>query len=221
MSTVIQGKVSLPLPATASCATVITTCTKQSGILKQCPAYTTTSVVETAVANMDTAVAALSGTDTQLTQAKALVSTLEGKRASQLVTVRLTHDTVESTVNTVCNNDPVAAKAWTGGTKQRATPIPVGTSMLPPEGAAVRSVKAHAGMVEASCTKEQTVVGYAFQIGTDPAHPEAWPAPIITQGHTHKFPNLPIGQIAYVRVAVIRRGSIQSPWSPILQITVR
>jgi hypothetical protein len=221
MSTLIEGKVSLPLPATASCGTVITTCTKQSGILKQCAAYSTTPAVETAVTAMDAAVAVLQGTDTQLTQARALVSTLEGKRATQMVTVRLTHDTVESTLNTACNNDPVAAKAWTGATKQRTPPLPVGASTLPPEGAAVRIVKAHPGMVEASCAKEQSVVGYAFQIGTDPAHPEAWPPQIMTQGHTHKFPNLPIGQIAYVRVAVIRRGSIQSPWSPILQISVR
>ena len=85
----------------------------------------------------------------------------------------------------------------------------------------MRNVKAHAGMVQASCSKELSVVGYAFQIGTDPAHPELWAAQIISQGHTHKFPNLPIGTNVYVRVAVIRRGSIQSPWSPILQIAVR
>jgi hypothetical protein len=221
MSSIIEGKVSLPLPATASCVTAITTCTKQSGILKQCAAYSTTPVVQTAVTAMDAAVAVLQGTETQLNQARALVSTLEAKRASQMVTVRLTHDTVESTLNTVCNNDPVAAKAWTGDTKQRATPLAVGAVTLPPENAAVRVVKAHPGMVEASCAKEQSVVGYAFQIGTDPAHPELWPAQIMTQGHTHKFPNLPIGQLAYVRIAVIRRGSIQSPWSPILQIAVR
>jgi hypothetical protein len=221
MSTVTEGKVSLPLPANASCITIITTCTKQSGILKQCPAYSTTPVAQTVVIAMDTAVAVLSGTDTQLDQAKALVSTLEGKRTTQMVTVRLTHATVESTLNTVCNNDPVAAKAWTGATKQRAASLPVGASMLPPETAAVRLVKAHPGMVEASCAEEPSVVGYAFQIGTDPAHPETWPPQILSKGRTHKFPNLPIGQTVYVRIAVIRRGSIQSPWSPILQIMVR
>ncbi len=221
MSTITEGKVSLPLPASATCSTVITTCTKQSGVIKQCSAYSTTPAAQTVVIAMDAAVAVLQGTDTQLTQAKALVATLEGKRESEMVTVRLTHDTVESTLNTLCNNDPVAAKAWTGETKQRATPLPVGASTLPPDDAAVRVVKAHPGMVEASCAKEQTVVAYAFQIGMDPAHPELWPAPIITQGHTHKFANLPITQSVYVRVAVIRRGSIQSPWSPILQIVVR
>jgi hypothetical protein len=221
MSTVTEGKVSLPLPANASCGTVISTCTKQSGILKQCAAYTTTAVVQTVVTAMDAAVAVLQGTETQLGQARALVATLEGKRTTQMVTVRLTHDTVESTLNTVCNNDPAAATAWTGATKQRATPLAVGASTLPPEKPAVRNVKAHAGMVEASCAEEPSLVGYAFQLGTDPAHPETWPPQLISQGRTHKFPNLPIGQTVYVRIAVIRRGSIQSPWSPILQIMVR
>jgi hypothetical protein len=173
------------------------------------------------VTDLDSAVSDLQGTDTQLTQARALVATLEGKRETQIVTVRLKHDTVESTLNTVCNNDPVAAKAWTGSTKQRTAPLAVGASTLPPEGAAVRNVKAHPGMVEASCAKEQSIVGYAFQVGTDPAHPEAWPAQVFSKGPKHKFGNLPIGQTVYVRVAVIRRGSIQSPWSPILQIAVR
>ena len=36
-----------------------------------------------------------------------------------------------------------------------------------------------------------------------------------------RLSNLPIGQIVQVRIAVIRRGSIQSPWSPILEIQVR
>lgn len=53
-----------------------------------------------------------------------------------------------------------------------------------------------------------------FQIGTDQAHPESWPAQVVTQGRTHKFANLPIGQSVCVRVAVIRRG-------PILPIQVR
>jgi len=221
MSTVIEGKVSLPLPANASCAAIITTCINQSGIIKKCPAYGTTQVVQTVVTDMDTAVTALQTTETELTQAKALVATLEGTKQAQMVTVHLKHDSVESTLNTVCNNDPVAAKAWTGANKQRTMPLPVGASTLPPENAAVRIVKAHPGMVEASCDKELSLVGYAFQMGTDPAHPELWPAQVISHGRTHKFANLPIGQTVYVRVAVIRRGSIQSPWSPVLQITVR
>jgi hypothetical protein len=58
-------------------------------------------------------------------------------------------------------------------------------------------------------------------MGTDQAHPETWPPQVVTRGHTYKVGNLPIGQVVYLRIAVIRRGSIQSPWSPILSIQVR
>jgi hypothetical protein len=118
------------------------------------------------------------------------------------------------------NGDQVAAKAWVGETKDRAKPLPIGTTNAPPEKAAVRNVKKHTSMVEASCAAEKSVVGYAFQMGTDPAHPESWPPQAVTKGHTYKVGNLPIGQIVYFRIAVIRRGSIQGQWSPILQIQV-
>jgi hypothetical protein len=221
MPTLEAAKVSLPLSANATCSTVITTCTDQSGIIKKCPAYATTTAVQTAVTDMDTAVALLQGTDSQLTQARALVATLEGTRATQLVTVFLKHDSVVSALNTAADGDPAAAQAWVGKTKQRAKPLPVGTSNGPPETAAVRTVKAHPGMVEASCAPEQSVVGYAFQMGTDATHPELWAGQVVTRGHTYKVGNLPIAQTVYFRIAVIRRGSIQGPWSQILQIQVR
>src|SRR5258708_7224251 len=100
MPAIPEGKVSLPLPANASCATIINTCTDQSAIIKKCPAYSSTPAVQTVVTDMDTAVGVLQVTDGQLTTAKALVATLEGKRSAQIVTVRLKHDTVESTLNT-------------------------------------------------------------------------------------------------------------------------
>jgi hypothetical protein len=221
MKPVSKSKVSMPLAAGASCSTVISTCTKQSGIIKKCSAYSTTPTVEAAVVDMDAAVAVLVDTDTKLTQARALVSTLEGQREVQLVTVHLKHAGVESAINTVCDGDPAAVQAWLGEAKQRTKPLPVGTSTAVPEKAALRNVKKHAGMVEASCAEEKSVVGYAFQMGTDPAHPEIWPAQIVTHGHTYKWANLPIGQTVYARIAVIRRGSIQGQWSPMLQIQVR
>ncbi len=221
MRSIPGSKVSLPLPFDATCTLMLTTCTDQSGILKQCAAYGVTPAVQTAVTDMDGATNDLRATASQLNEARALVATLEGTRDAQMATLRLKHDSVESAVNVASDNDPVAAKAWTGQTKTKAKPLPVGASTLPPERPALRNVKSHPGMVEASCAPEQSVVGYAFQMGTDPAHPELWPAPVMTRGHTFKVGNLPIGQVVYVRVAVIRRGSIQSPWSPNLEIQVR
>jgi hypothetical protein len=221
-ATIVRAKkVLLPLAANASCSTTVTTCTKQSGVIKKCPAYATTPTVEAAVTDMDTAVAALSDIDTQLTQAEALVATLRGKRSTQITIVHLKHDAVETAINTASNGDPATCQAWVGETKTRTKPLPVGVSMAPPQSPGVRNVQRHPGMVLASCQEEPSVVGYAFQMGTDQAHPETWPAAIKTRGHTYKVGNLPIGQMVYFRIAIIRRGSIQGQWSPVLQIQVR
>ena len=221
MSTVEAAKVALPLPSGIPCATVITLCTDQSAIIKKCTAYGSASAVQATVADLDAAVATLQGIDADLTQAKALVATLDGKREVQIGVVRLKHDSVESALNTASNGDPVAAKAWVGQTKTRAKPLPVGASTAAPEKPAVRNVKRHPGMVEASCAEEPSVVGYAYQWGTDPTHPENWAAQVVARGHTFKVANLPIGQTLYFRMAVIRRGSIQGQWSPLVQIQVR
>jgi hypothetical protein len=215
------AQVSLPLSARATCASILTTCTNQSAVIKKCAAYSSTPAVQTAVTDMDATITILQGTESQIVQAKALVATLESTRETQLVTLFLKHDSVVSALNTAANGDPAAAKAWVGATKERAKPVPIGSTNSPPEDAAIRTVKRHAGMIEASCAEEPSVVGYAYQMGTDPAHPELWAAQVVSRGHTYKWANLPIGQVTYVRIAVVRRGSIQGQWSPILQIQVR
>jgi hypothetical protein len=214
-------KVALPLAASATAQTVVNVCTSQSAVIKQCPAYPNTPAVEAAVADMDTAVAALSGTVTKIDQTHALLATLVTTRGTQLGTVYLKHEGVETALNTASNGDPVAAQAWTGKTKTRAAPAPVSATTTPPENAALEVIKSSPGSVKASCTPEDGAVGYLFQQGGDPLHPETWAPGSVTRGHTFKVHNQPIGQIVYFRIAIVRRGSIQSQWSPIVQIVVR
>jgi hypothetical protein len=216
-----SGKVDLPLAASASAKTAITLCTTQSGVIKQCPAYAATLPVETAVADMDTAVAALQGTVSKMDLLYAQLATLGTTRATQLAAVHLKHDAVEAALNTASNCDPAAALAWVGKTKSRALPAPVSTATNPPENPAIAVVKSSHGSVKASCTPEVGAVCYLFQQGSDPAHPETWPAPTISSGHTFKVHNQPLGQIVYLRIAIVRRGSVQSLWSPVLQIVAR
>jgi hypothetical protein len=215
-------KVDLPLPASATAKTVVATCTSQSSVIKQCPLYASTPAVQAAVADMDTAVAALQGTVTKEDQLRAERGTLEGTRITQVASVRLKHDALQAALNTASNNDPQTAQAWVGKVKSRSKRVTAASTITtPPEGTALRSIKRTPGAVEASCTAEAGAVCYLFQQGTDPQHPETWPAPVMVNGRTHKFENLPIGQVLCVRIAIVRRGSVQSQWSPILQITVR
>ncbi len=214
-------KVELPLAAAAGPKTIVNTCTAQSGVIKQCPAYAATLPVETAVADMDTAVAALQGTVSKMDLLHAQLAALVTTRTTQLAAVHLKHDAVETALNTASNGDPAAAQAWVGKTKSRALPAPVSTATNPPENPAIAVVKSSHGSVKASCTPEAGAVCYLFQQGGDPAHPETWPAPTISSGHTFKAHNQPIGQVVYLRIAIVRRGSVQSQWSPVLQIVAR
>jgi hypothetical protein len=221
MSAIKFVAVDLPLAMYVPTHSIITTCTDQSATIKKCPAYASTPGVQAAVTDMDTAVSTLGDIVQKLVQAQADVKTYEGQRDKQEITLRIKHSNVESALNNAAGGDPVQALAWTGKTKERAKPLPIGSSNLPPEDAKVRNVKAHPGMILASCAKEQSAVSYAFQMGTDQAHPETWPAQVVTSGHTYKVGNLPIGQVVYLRIAVVRRGSIQGAWSAIMPIQIR
>ncbi len=222
MSTGIESvKVDLPLAGSATPKTIISTCTTQSGIIKECAAYPTTPGVEAAVADLDTAVAALQGTVSKIDQTRALLLALDKTRTTQVGIVRIKHDGVEAALNTASNGDPTAAHAWVGKTKTRALPTPVSTATTPPENPALATVKRAPGSVKASCTAEAGAVCYLFQQGADPAHPEAWAAPTMSAGHTLTLRNQPLGQSVYLRIAIVRRGSVQSQWSPVLQIVVR
>jgi hypothetical protein len=214
-------KVDLPLSTTAAPKTVASTCAAQSSVIKQAPGYATTPAVQAAVGDMDTAVTALQATVGKLDNLDAERSALITTRTAQVSTLRLKHDNVATALNTASNNDPQAVQAWVGKTKSRAKPTPVTTSTNPPDGAQLAIVKSSHGSVKASCTPEAGALSYLFQQGGDPAHPETWPAPFVARGHTFKVHNQPIGQPIYMRIAIVRRGSVQSQWTPVLQIVVR
>ncbi len=75
--------------------------------------------------------------------------------------------------------------------------------------------------LKASCQADAGAIGYLFQYGTDSSHPESWAPPAQMRGHTFTLRNLPVGQLLCVRIAVLRRGSVQGAWSIVLQATVR
>ncbi len=214
------ARVDLPLPNTINAKEVVTTCTAQSGVIKQCAAYASTPTVQATVVDRDNAVAALATTDGKIDNLEAQVRTLKTTRVQQISTVRLKHDNVEAALNTASNGDPAAAQAWVGKTKARAKPVPVTQDVTPPTGASLRSLKKQHGVVMARCNPEPSAEGYLFQTGGDPNHPETWPAPAFSKGHTFKLRNQPIGATVNLRIAIVRRGSVQSQYTQVLQVVV-
>src|SRR6185437_14618905 len=136
---------------------------------------------------------------------EAEVRTLKTTRVQQIGTVRLKHDNVATALNAASNGDPTAAQAWVGKTKARAKPAPVTQDVAPPTGASLRTIKKTHGAVVARCDPEPSAEGYLFQTGGDPNHPETWPVPSVSKGHTFKLKNLPIGQTVNIRIAIVRR----------------
>jgi len=214
-------KVDLPLPVSVNGKTAIQIWSAQSPVIKQCSLYATTAPVQAAVTDADAAVAALQGTETEIDQTRAKLAGLEKTRGTQLGVVHLKHDGVVAALNAASNNDPDVAKAWVGKTVARAKPpqVPAGTGA--PVDPKFGIIKQHPGSTRASCTKEAGAVACLFQYGTDPNHPESWPAPIVVRGNTHTLRNQPIGQVLCARIAVVRHGSVQGAWSIVLQLTVR
>jgi hypothetical protein len=215
------AKVDLPLPASANAATAVSIWTTQSATIKQAPGYSAATAVQTVVVDLDTAVTALGASVLKVTEIHAQLTTAEGVRDNQLVTVRLKHQAVETALNSASNGDPAAAEAWTGKAKTRAKRVESNPSTSPPTNPALAVVKAHSGTVKASCAEEKGVVCYVFQQGTDPANPQNWPAPTMMKGHTFTVHNMPVGSTLCCRIAVMRKGSGQGQWSPVLQVTVR
>ncbi len=77
------------------------------------------------------------------------------------------------------------------------------------------------GTVVATCKADRAAVCYLFQQGADPAHPEIWAAPVIESKARHAMPGFTIGQKAYCRISIVRRGTGQGEWSGVMDVTVR
>ncbi len=118
-------------------------------------------------------------------------------------------------------DDPLSTAPRKSVPRLRAEPVAVIVTTTSPEGAFLAIIKSRRGSVLASCTAERGAQGYLFQWGSNPAHPEAWASPAFSKGHTFELHDQPIGQTLYLRIAIVRRGSLQSQWTQVLQVLVR
>jgi hypothetical protein len=215
------AKVDLPLPKDANAKATILVCKGQSSVIRAVPAFPTTPAVQAAVDELDAEVGVLEGIVGELDGLHAKAGVLEASRNKQLGVVRLKHDSVKTALNSSTNGDPVAAAQWLGQTVERAKPSQLPPSTDPPLNATLNLIKRHPGSVIAKCAEDADAIGYLFQAGSDPSQPDTWPKPFYSNGFTWKFRDLPPGQPFYVRIAIMRRGSVQGAWSAVLSILVR
>ncbi len=207
----------LPLPGMNHLGAMATTALNQVAVILANPDIAGHPEVATAANNVKAQATTLSTTMTSLGAAHVSLSTLGTQRDQEAVVLRRLHGNLETLLNLAAAGDPKAVAAW-GGKVASRTPTPASTD--PPINAIAKATKT-SGTVEAKCKAEKGVVCYLFAMGSDPLHPEQWPAPKVSGKCRFLVSGLTVGQKAYFRIALIRRGDVQGQWSDVLEVTVR
>ena len=211
-------EVSLPLPPPYKYKEVVAAMRSQVATIQQCPQYATTPTVQAAATTLTTGLNTLDTTLATYDNTVGLVATLDGQRQVELSDALRLHDGLATALNLASNGDAKAALAWTGKVKQRVKSTP---TTDPPINAVVKPVLNASGQVIASCKHDRQAKVYLFQMGTDPAHPETWPPPVMSDTCKYKVTGQVPGTKLYFRVAIFRIRTGQGAWSEILSVTVR
>jgi hypothetical protein len=210
-----SAKGTLPLEARLTPAEIVTAVTGQLANAEASADYPTQPTVQAACTTLKGSLGVYAGLVTNLGNARALVSTLEGQRDVQVAVVRRDHTTLQTTINTVSGGQVNSLVGW-GATVAGHTPLPV-TTEAPLE---VVGKALGAGLVRAQCKLDRAAKCYLVQAGADPSNVAAWPPPVISNGCRHTFAGTP-GQKLYFRMAVQRRGkSGLGSWSDVVAVTV-
>jgi hypothetical protein len=173
--------------------------------------------LQAAVATLKTSNGNLAQTVENLGKTDDQARALRVKRDAQVGEVKRDHDAVVAQINQVCAGDKTAMATYGGTPRTRKAAAP-STEAPTKFGATNGKVE---GDVDAACKAEKNAVCYLFQCGTDPAHPESWPPPVISPGCKHTFHDQAPGTKLYVRAAIQRRRTGQGKWSDIVAVTAR
>jgi hypothetical protein len=211
------ARMTLPLPGSKQYAATAKAVDQQVATIEANPDLANHADVQAAVAGVKAQNAKVNKVVTDLGTAHAAVSTLETQRGQESLMLRLLHTNLEALLNITSAGNKQAALAWGGKIVSRTT-LPASTDAPIDASAATGTTP---GTVLAKCKAERGVICYLVQVGTDPANPQAWPAPTIAGGARHILSGLTTGQKVYVRMAIVRRGGVQGQWSGVLEAIVR
>jgi len=211
------ARLTLPLPGPNQSTALVNVVLQQVATVQGNPDLANHPEVATSANNVKAQATALGVTLNNLGMAHATVTTLGAQRDQEGITLRRLHTNLEALLNLAAAGDKKAALAWGGKIVSRTVST---ASTDAPLNALAKALKTP-GSVEAKCKAEKGVICYLFQMGTDPAHPETWPAPKIVGGSKYTVSGLTTGQKVYFRIAIVRRGDVQGQWSDVLEVTVR
>jgi hypothetical protein len=190
---------------------------EQLGKIQQAPDWANQPPIQTLVKSLLGETAGLDQTLTALANARALVTSLETTRDTQIVTILRDRRNLEGAITTVCKGDPSAVKAW--GCQLKAKTL-ASASTEAPVGLKAKASKSVAGTVTVRCTAIHGAV-YLWVMSDSAAAPAAGVQPVITTKARLDVSGQQVGHTLYFRVAVIRRNGGQSLWSDPVQVVVR
>jgi hypothetical protein len=212
-----HARLILPLPSSSTPTALVNLCLQQVTSVLACADITNHPEVKAAANVVQTKAQTVSQSVTNLANARNTVSSLEQTRDQGVVELRTVHANLESLLNIASAGNAALVVAWGGKVASRANTQVSTDPPVTPTATATSTM----GTVLVRCKPEYGAVCYLIQTGADPTHPEAWPAPVIASGSRRAFPNLTVGQKAYFRIAIVRRGGVQGQWSQVLEALVR
>ena len=214
---VSEPTLKLPLERPPLYDEMVVTSKTQVGAVQKNPGIATKPVIDTGAKLVLADAVDLETKVKAWRNAVALARALEGEVGKAALVLLRDHDAFEATLNQDCAGDEQAILDW--GAK-KATRKPATPTTAAPTNARATASK-HEGAFVARCKADESALCYLFQMGTDPANPASWPAPVIESGCSHDFGGFTVGQKVYFRVAVFRRGTGQGQWSDIVSVTVK
>jgi hypothetical protein len=212
-----EARFELKLPNGATLEVLVAVIEKQLAAVKAAPDYANQPKIQEAYTALAADAATLKTTLASIATMHATLSTLITNRSLQLFALRVDHEALQTAINVAGKGVEAYLLQYGGNIATRAA-VPASTDA--PLNAALKLTKTP-GEVHAKCQADRKAYAYAFQFGTDPANPDAWPKPAMESKCSYIATGLPLGQKVYARIAILRRGVGQGQWSDMLAIAVR
>lgn len=207
----------LPAPPDGTAEALFTTTASQLAGIKACPDFAKEPAVQAVAAQLDTDNTALGAALSAYDQLKAQLPGLRSAARKAVAVVRRDRHNMAGTLTSVSGGAVAQIQAW-GAEPSAHELLPVATTA---PAALITMVSKTPGTVKVRCTVVSGAASYLWSVTADGSVPAAGVAPVITTGSRVTLPGQVIGDVIYVRVAVVRRRGGQSVWSDALQIMVR
>lgn len=207
----------LPLAKTDDYYQIVATCNTQISLIAANPDLANHPALEAALNDLKAANGDLTTKLSSQETKRSEISKLDLDVETTVLDVKRTHTALGAALSAASHGKIAAIVAW-GAEVEDNTKKPLAKTTDAPTNVRGRTFE---GAVTLRCDADPRAVGYWYQIGADPMHPETWPTPIFENGVTHTMPDQVVGTTIFYRMAVQRRRTGRGEWSDIMSVLVK